>query len=340
VSALNRIIVGNARAVLAGLPAGSVDCVVTSPPYFRLRNYQHVGQIGLEEHVDQWAEALRAILAETRRVLVPAGSVWLNLGDTYATGKEGAPAKSLLLGPERVALALLADGWILRNKVVWAKKNPMPSAVKDRLSCTYEVIYFAVKQPRYFFDLDAIRVPHRSSRGASKRKRPAWSVPEAWRGPAVGDNKGLDRLKAAGLPGHPLGKNPGDVWSLATASYQGAHHAVFPLALTLRPIQATCPERRCSLCRAPWLRQTIRDLGATALRGALEPSCACGAPFERGVVLDPFMGSGTVALAAERLGRSWLGIELNPAFAAQARQRIKEERGATRATRAANNERR
>ena len=338
-SAWNRILVGDARQVLGRMPAGSVDCVVTSPPYFRLRNYQHPGQIGLEEHVDQWAEALRAILAEAQRVLVPTGSLWLNLGDTYATGSEGAPAKSLLLAPERVAFALLADGWILRNKIVWAKKNPMPSAINDRLSCTYEIVYFAVKQPRYFFDLDAIRIPHLSSRAPSRRKTPAWSVPEVWRGPALGENRGLDRLKAAGLPGHPLGKNPGDVWSLATASYRGAHHAVFPLALTFRPIQATCPERRCSHCRAPWRSQTIRGLGTTALKGSLEPSCTCKAGFEPGVVLDPFIGSGTTAIGAERLGRRWIGVEINGEFAEQARNRIKRERTNGRAT-ATNRERR
>ena len=338
-SAWNRILVGDARQVLGRMPAGSVDCVVTSPPYFRLRNYQHPGQIGLEEHVDQWAEALRAILAEAQRVLVPTGSLWLNLGESYATGSEGAPAKSLLLAPERVAFALLADGWILRNKVIWAKTNPMPSAVNDRFSCTYEIVYFAVKQSRYFFDLDAIRIPHRSSRTPSRRKRPAWSVPEAWRGPALGENKGLDRLKAAGLPGHPLGKNPGDVWSLATASYAGNHHAVFPLALTLRPIQATCPAKRCSVCRAPWLRKVAHDIGAMAIKGALEPSCNCKAPFEPGVVLDPFMGSGTTAIGAERLGRRWIGVEINVEFAAQARNRIKRERANSRAA-AANTERR
>jgi site-specific DNA-methyltransferase (adenine-specific) len=326
VSGFDRIIVGDAGKVLASLPAATVDCVVTSPPYFRLRNYQHLNQIGLEERVDQWVERLRAILAEARRVLVPTGSLWLNLGDTYSTGTEGAPAKSLLLAPEQVAVGLLEDGWILRNKVVWAKTNPMPSAVKDRLSCTYEVVYFAVKQPRYYFDLDSIRVPHLSTRQPAKRRKPAWSVPEAWRGPALGENKGLDRLKEAGLPGHPLGKNPGDVWQLATASYSGNHHAVFPLALTLTPIQSTCPEKRCSSCRAPWLRKAARALGETAIRGALEPSCDCDGPSEPGVVLDPFMGSGTVAIAAERLGRSWLGIELNPAFAELAERRIEEAR--------------
>ena len=112
---LNRILLGDAHQMLCTLPDGVVDCVVTSPPYFQLRNYQHSSQLGLEEHVQLWVNELRGILAETRRVLVATGSVWLNLGDTYSTG-EGAPAKSLLLGPERLALALIEDGWLIRTR--------------------------------------------------------------------------------------------------------------------------------------------------------------------------------------------------------------------------------
>src|SRR5947208_12402376 len=115
---LNRILVGDARAELRKLPTNSIDCVVTSPPYFRLRNYQHAGQLGLEAHVQLWVNELRGVLQEVGRVLVPTGSVWLNLGDSYSTGR-GAPAKSLLLAPERLALALIEDGWIIRNKIIW-----------------------------------------------------------------------------------------------------------------------------------------------------------------------------------------------------------------------------
>jgi DNA modification methylase len=321
---LNRILVGDARAQLRHLPSGLVDCVVTSPPYFQLRNYQHNGQLGLEEHVDHWAKNLRAVLAEARRVLVPTGSVWLNLGDRYSTGREGAPAKSLLLGPERLALALIEDGWLVRNKIVWAKRNPMPSPVPDRLSCTWEVIYLLVRQRDYFFDLDAIRVAHTTTKARAKTTR-AWSVPPAWR-VSPSSNSGLDELAAAGRVGHPLGKNPGDVWRLSTASYRGPHHAVFPPGLVERPIKVGCPERRCSRCRCPWRRPTIRRLGHLAVRGELRPGCGCRAASERGLVLDPFMGSGTTALAAEQHGRNWLGIELNPEFARLARERIEVAR--------------
>jgi DNA modification methylase len=317
---LNRILVGDARQQLRKLPDDCVDCVVTSPPYFRLRNYQHAGQIGLEEHVQLWVNELRGILATTKRVLVPTGSVWLNLGDTYSTGPEGAPVKSLLLGPERLALALSEDGWVIRNKVIWAKRNPMPSPVRDRLSCTWEVVYLLVRQRSYFFDLDAIRVPHTSTRKGAKRGT-AWSVPPAWR-VSTSSHSGLDALNASGQVGHPLGKNPGDVWPLSTASYRGAHHAVFPVALAERPILAGCPERRCQRCRQPWRRQTIRTLGHLALRGELKASCQCRAGWEPGLVLDPFIGSGTTAIAAQRHGRKWLGIELNPDLARLANKRI------------------
>ena len=321
---LNRILLGDAREQMRRLPDGFVDCIITSPPYFRLRNYQQDGQLGLEEHVDLWARNLRAVLAEARRVLVPTGSVWLNLGDRYSTGREGAPTKSLLLGPERLALALIEDGWLVRNKIVWAKRNPMPSPVPDRLSCTWEVVYFLVRQRDYFFDLDAIRVQHSTTKAQAKASR-AWSVPPAWR-VSPSSNSGLDELAARGHVGHPLGKNPGDVWPLSTASYRGPHHAVFPVSLVERPIKAGCPERRCSRCRCPWRRPTIRRLGHLAVRGELRPSCACRAASEPGLVLDPFIGSGTTALAAERHGRNWLGIELNSEFARIARARIETAR--------------
>ena len=322
---LNGVLVGDARRLLPSLPDGLVDCVVTSPPYFRLRNYQHPGQLGLEEHVQLWVNELRALLTELARVLVPTGSVWLNLGDGYATGREGAAFKSLLLGPERLALALLRHGWIIRNKIVWAKRNPMPSPVRDRLSCTWELVYLLVRQRDYFFDLDAIRVPHQTKKVAGKKAR-AWSVPPEWR-VSTSSHSGLDALNAEGRVGHPLGKNPGDVWRLSTASYRGPHHAVFPVSLAERPILAGCPERRCVRCRLPWRRATIHRLGHLAVRGELEPGCRCDDRSEPGVVLDPFIGSGTTAIAAERHGRSWLGIELNPAFARLAEERIAAARG-------------
>lgn len=320
---LNRVLIGDARQVLPTLPANSVDCVITSPPYFRLRNYQEDEQIGLEKHVDDYVHELLLIGRKLTRVLKIGGSLWLNLGDTFSRGQtQGTREKSLALAPERVALALVADGWILRNKVIWAKTNPMPTSVRDRLSCTHEVLYFFVRERHYFFDLDSIRAPHSSRLSRPSRKPSLWSVPESWRGPLTGSNTGLSRLKRQGLVGHPLGKNPGDVWRLPTAGYRGAHHAVFPEALIERPILATCPERVCRVCGEPWTREPMRALGHLAVAGGLRSTCACSSSSRPGLVLDPFIGSGTVAAAATRHGREWLGIELNPAFAKLTNERL------------------
>lgn len=320
----NRILVGDAVERLRQLPTDSIDTVVTSPPYFRLRDYNVDGQLGLETHVDHWVEGVRAVACEVARVLVPTGSFWLNLGDTYATQvSQGAPRKALLLAPERAARALQNDGWLIRNKIIWAKTNPLPTSARDRLACTYEVVYLLVRSPRYFFDLDAIREPHRSQapRARPKRLGRPPTAREAWRGPNADNDRGLKALKARGLVGHPLGKNPGDVWRMSSSNYRGAHFATFPEHLAERIIQAGCPERRCSTCRAPW-RRIVRRLGVTAVRGALRPGCRCTDASERGLVLDPFMGAGTTAVAAENLQRDWLGIELNPDSAALAEVRI------------------
>lgn len=310
----NTILVGDAAKRLREMPSASVDCVITSPPYYQLRNYGAPGQIGLEPHVDGWVVALGRVFAEVARVLKPTGVLWLNLGDSFSRhSRYGAPPKSLLLGPERLLLALAADGWIVRNKVIWAKTNPLPSSVTDRLSLTYEVVYFLVRSPRYFFDLDAIREPHRSS--AAKRARPPLNLTPDWAGPLAATLGGLRRARAAGTPGHVLGKNPGDVWQVATRGYRGAHFATFPEALIRRPILATCPQAVCTACGHPWRRKAQLE------RGALLP-CGCGAPTRPGVVLDPFFGSGTVGVAAQRLGRDWIGIEVNPTYVELAEARL------------------
>ncbi|MDO3175890.1 DNA-methyltransferase [Mycobacteroides abscessus] len=323
----NQIIVGGALTRLKMLPDASIDCVITSPPYFRLRDYDADGQIGLERHVDQWVEQLAAISAEIRRVLVPTGSYWLNLGDTYSGHpSQGAERKSLLMAPERLAMRLQQSGWIIRNKIVWAKPNPMPTSIPDRLNTTYEVVYVLARQPNYFFDLDAIRVPHVSARNPTHTGSQRTVRKESWRGPNSDTVTGLAALKASGHVGHPLGKNPGDVWTIAPGGFRSAHHAIFPLALAERMVAAGCPDARCTHCRLPWKRRVIRALGGFAVRNALTPTCECPTKSEPGLVLDPFMGSGTTAVAAEKFGRDWLGIELNPQFAATALQRLASAR--------------
>jgi DNA modification methylase len=127
----------------------------------------------------------------------------------------------------------------------------------------------------------------------------------------------------SGAPGHPVGKNPGDVWTLSTSTFRGGHHATFPEALVERPLLASCPERVCIACGLAWRRQRLlSSLGTLAVRGEMRPTCTCEAAWRPGLILDPFLGSGTTAVVAERLGRDWLGVELNPDFAGVAENRI------------------
>jgi DNA modification methylase len=326
---LGQILLGDARERLAEIPEGSVDCVITSPPYFALRDYGHPEQIGLESDVDGWVRALVDICRQLARVLKPGGALWLNVGDGYSNHvRQGAPPKGLLLGPQRLALALAEDGWIMRNQIIWAKTNPIPSSVADRFSCGYEVLFLLVRSRHYFFDLDAVRVPPRSRAGRRTdvegyRYLPEEALPE---GGGVDDNRGLNRMKGSGKVAHPLGKNRGDVWNLSTAAYRGEHFASFPLGLVETPLLATCPEKVCAECGTPWGREKVdRDQDPPRL-GSLKPACTCDAETMPGVVLDPFMGSGTVALAAEQHGREWIGCELNPVYVALARQRLAEWR--------------
>jgi site-specific DNA-methyltransferase (adenine-specific) len=311
----NTILTGDATAILADLPEASVDCVVTSPPYYQLRDYGEPGQLGLEANVDDWAANLRAVARQIGRVLKPSGAFWLNLGDSFSRhARYGAPAKGLLLAPERLVLALAADGWLVRNKVIWAKTNPMPSSIRDRLTLTWEVFYLLVRSPSYYFDLDAIREPHTTGRAKSAGE-PLGRRPD-WAGPLAGSQDGLRRARLVGVPGHPLGKNPGDVWHVATRGFGGAHHATFPPDFIRRPILATCPALVCSQCGRAW--------GPVNARGSRPagPTCDLAASPRPGVVLDPFFGTGTVGLVARELGRDWLGIELNPEYVELAQARL------------------
>jgi len=316
--------VGDARDVLAAMPDGSADCIVTSPPYWAKRDYGVTGQYGHEPDPAAYVETLRAVFAEARRVLAGRGTCWLNLGDSYSVGggaatglqaylgasltgrrTPGMRAKNLLGMPWRVALALQADGWILRNAIVWHKPNAMPESVRDRLNCRHELIFLLVKQAAYWFDLDPIRVPHATSRptahhrsavrpGTSTRRPPARPSgarhPGGTRPPKYGSHTrqviaarryGNGRRHAA----HPLGRNPGDVWSIPTRPYRGPHFAAFPIDIPMRAIAAGCPPG--------------------------------------GMVLDPFCGTGTTGLAARQLGRRFTGIDLSPEFAALAADRLR-----------------
>jgi len=329
----NTILTGDARDVLAGLLPESVDCVVTSPPYANaVRDYGKAGQLGQEPTIAEYVQDLRDVLRGVRRVLKSTGSLWLNIGDSYARRpRQGAPQGSLMLAPQRIALALAADGWVTRNVCCWVKPNPLPQSARDRLSPTYETVIFATKSRRYFFDLDAIRIPHRSA----DRARVALTE----RGRRYqGNNTGLGKLKAAGRVGSARGKNPGDVWTIPTAIDRLGHQATFPKALIERPILATCPERICVQCDRAWTRPT-RIKSRRTNEGMLHTRevgelrrCECFAPTRPGVVLDPFMGTGTTAVAAKRLRRDFLGVELNPAYVKLATDRLRRDGSAAGGT--------
>jgi len=316
----NVVIEGDALAALRSLADASVEVCMTSPPYFQARNYdagEH--ELGQEPHVDDWVENLRAISREIARVIAPSGSFWLNIGDLYSRHERlGAPPKSLLLAPERLVRGLLEDGWIVRNRVAWVKSVPLPSPVTDRLTSGWEYVFHLVRQRDYFYDLDAIRIPlvtRRPSRTLSK-------TPPAALGSLVNHRAGLDRLAREGRAGHPLGRNPTDVWTLPPGRHVGGHFATFPEGLVRRPILASAPVKVCTSCGRPWRRskRRVTFLAGTPQTRPLVP-CGCGAPTRPGLVLDPFAGSGTTLKVARDLGRDALGIELHPGFAALARER-------------------
>lgn len=336
-----KILEGDCREVLRTLDASSVHCCVTSPPYFGLRDYGHDGQIGLEATPAEFVEQMVAVFREVRRVLRNDGTLWLNLGDSYATGagkvgncpgggaqgeawKErgvmtpanrmplpGLKPKDLIGIPWRVAFALQADGWYLRQDIIWSKPNPMPESVRDRCTKAHEYLFLLSKAEKYHCDMDAIAEPaalatiERLSQDV-ENQRGSDRVPGKTNGTmkAVGRSK-RDTIKrehskrsepivgqAAGThrPDRPDDawdvnlRNKRSVWTVATQPFKEAHFATFPPDLIESCIKAGCPEG--------------------------------------GTVLDPFSGAGTTGLVADRLQRNAVLIELNPAYIDIARRRI------------------
>lgn len=202
----------------------------------------------------------------------------------------------------------------------------MPNSVADRLTGRHELLFVLVRSPYYCFDLDAIRVPLRGRPAPPRRPRTPEYPPHGTAPNSVDRNKGLAKLKAVGISGHPMGAYPTDVWETATANYRGAHFATFSERLITPPLLATCPERICVACRAPWVPAKQRLNGRLLAVGEIGPNCQCHTDWRPGLVLDPFMGSGTVALVAEQHRRDWLGLELNPAYAALTERRLADWR--------------
>jgi len=318
------LLLGDCLEQMRSLPDQSVNCCVTSPPYFGLRDYGMDGQIGLEETPDAFVARLVEVFREVKRVLRDDGTLWLNLGDSYARqggkvsdqprhwdGREGDPGsmhatrhvdnmpgfkpKDLIGIPWRVAFALQADGWYLRQDIIWHKPNPMPESVKDRCTKAHEYIFLLSKSQKYYFDSDAIKEPlAEASIGRAERKQRLMDrtgsgtlgkqiengvdSSHAYAGLALGRN---------GKTGYDLEsgtRNRRSVWTVATKPYKGAHFATYPPELIRPCIRAGCP------------------IGGT--------------------VLDPFGGSGTTAAVAVQEHRSAIICELNPEYLELARQRI------------------
>ena len=223
---------GNCLDILPTMEAGSVNCCVTSPPYFGLRDYGNDEQIGLEETPEAFVESMVNVFREVKRVLADDGTLWLNLGDSYGIGKQ-------LIGiPWRVALALQADGWYLRQDIIWSNPNPMPESVTDRCTKAHEYIFLLSKKPKYFYDAEAIREPIkpttdgkasvRESGDSSTRSREHWGVPHEPKNVI----REYDQIKGA---------NKRSVWNVNTQPYSGAHFATFPPDLIKPCIMAGCP---------------------------------------------------------------------------------------------------
>jgi len=292
------LLVGDAAIESASLAPQSIQSVVTSPPYFGLRDYGVDGQLGAEASPAEFVANLVAVFEAIRPALADDGVLWVNLGDSYSSAAsnnggysdkstlagftsantkgrraseataprkltQDRPAKNLLGIPWRFAFAMQDAGWILRNDIIWAKPNGMPESVTDRLSTKHEHVFLFAKRVRYYFDLDAVREAHwRPEMSHVDRSRPHRGF------------TGQADVARAGL--HPDGKNPGDVWSVATSPFPGAHFATFPPELPRR--------------------------------------CVLASTREGDTVLDPFSGSGTTGMVANQAGRKYVGIDLSAEY--------------------------
>ena len=426
-SEAGQVLVGDCMEALQSLPEGSVHCCVTSPPYYRLRDYGDPRQVGTEETVEAYVVRLVEVFRLVRRALRPDGTLWLNLGDSY-TGGSRTPDDSVdlkhgmrdharriasdvsgqLLGiPWRVALALQADGWVLRSDVVWAKRNCLPESVagwrwvpcrvkvgasrpggqksaevghrskqhgnlEDQPSVTWErcsgcprcepgggfvlrrgswrptraheFVFMLAPSPSYYSSGEQVREPHTHFQArphGHRRRRPGPELQEhVWEGTA---------RSSSGPDGDPAGRNLRDVWHLSSHPSKLHHYAMMPPVLVEKCLLAGCPELACGQCGRPYApqvdRQTYRSISgersmdkthcgvvrAGWRRGGpagscfgLRACCTCGADPVPGTVLDPFLGAGTVAGVAEHLGRRWVGVELNPDYAALLPARVEE----------------
>lgn len=310
----NIIINKDSLAALKELPDECVDCCVTSPPYYGLRDYGMEGQIGREATPEQYVARLAEVFGQLYRVLSNSGTLWLNIADSYCgTGSKGVcheaekqkggngqktsltqnikgcKNKDMIGIPWMVAFALRDSGWYLRSDIIWQKGNAMPENVRDRPTRSYEHVFLFSKSKRYYYDASAIAEPiapstaERYIRGRSDSNKYAYAVP----GQGNGKVQGINRPRKAGeIKKEDISpyRNSRDVWMINTVAYRGAHFAAFPPKLALKCILAGCPED--------------------------------------GIVIDPFFGSGTTGLVATENNRRYIGIDLNPVYCTLAAERI------------------
>ena len=299
----NIIHVGDNLFHLTNIPDNSVDMCVTSPPYYNLRDYKNSGQIGAENTVKDFVENLCKVFDEIHRILKPTGSCWVNIGDTY-------DKKRLLQVPSRFEIAMCDRGWHLRNEVIWSKPNPQPISSKDRFWGNHEKFFWFVKDvKKYYFNRDAILVPQAeisirrmfSKNNMSKRKDFNASDKEGFAISSNSQDKHYARMREEmGIDKEfnyeeliKSGKCPTrpefDTWNVPSVTYKGAHFAVYPPELIEKPVLSCCPEQ--------------------------------------GIVIDPFMGSGTTGEVAKLNNRRYIGLELNPEYAILANERISKVGG-------------
>jgi len=385
------IIKGHVLDALRRLPDESVDCIITSPPYWGLRDYGEAacrvwegddkcchkwetvgskklrgtnngqgafcvkcgawyGQLGLEPTLDMYLKHMLLITAELKRVLTSRGVMFWVHGDCYI-GSGAQQAKCMALQNYRLVLRMVDEqGWILRNIIIWYKPNHMPCSAKDRFTNSYETVFMLVKNLKYWFDLDSVRVPHKtvcSPPQVNKLVKHDVAVKRS------GNYSYADPLHTK--PQHILGKNPGDLWSIPTQPFREAHFATFPEALIAPMIEAGCPPKVCTKCGEPAKRivehRTIERYELPEGDPRYRPAryerkykknnaqrysehrllgwtdCGCGAKWRPGIVLDPFLGSGTTAVVAVLLQRDCVGIEINPDYVKMATRRIQERVG-------------
>ena len=399
---IDKIFCGNTTDILKTLPSDLVDCCVCSPPYYGLRSYLPEGhpdkalEIGLEATPEAYVSKLVEVFREVRRVLKKEGTLWLNLGDSYAGSWDnaghrpeldntpshqrdkkteyfarggwdqrrevppnqkvaGCKPKDLIGVPWMVAFALRADGWYLRSDIIWHKPNCMPESVTDRPTKAHEYIFLLSKSQRYYYDKEAILEPHSDeTKKYFEKYTPDHSKSLSDRKIALGDKGktrtgfGNSRAEATACM-NPSGRNKRTVWTVATKPFAEAHFATFPPALIEPCVLAGTSEKGyCPACGKAWIRQVehknmvirktdrmadLGEFGRTQSSGTMLsppetktigwlPSCQCSCDPIPGTILDPFFGAGTTGLVAKKLGRCFIGIELNGAYIGMAQKRI------------------